>query len=81
MFVVWIGIYPSPFLNASAAAVTASSQASSEAFASRVVASRAEATAELDSPAEHGGSSAPDVDLTLHLGPSRINSTSNHLAP
>ena len=75
VFIVWIGIYPSPFLKASAAAVTASTQASSEAFASRVVASRAEATA------EHGRSSAPDVDLTLHLGPSRIISTSNNLAP
>lgn len=39
LFIVWIGVYPSPFLKASAHAVTASTQASSEAFAARVSAS------------------------------------------
>jgi NADH-quinone oxidoreductase subunit M len=45
LFIVWIGIYPSPFLKASAPAVTASTQASSEAFAARVSAEPSQAMA------------------------------------
>jgi hypothetical protein len=39
LFIVWIGVAPAPFLKASATAVTASTQASSAAFAARVAGS------------------------------------------
>lgn len=44
VFIVWIGVAPAPFLRASAAAVTASTHASTEAFSARVAASHDSST-------------------------------------
>jgi NADH-quinone oxidoreductase subunit M len=81
VFIVWIGVFPSPFLAASAPAVTASTRAAAQEFASRVSASRAQIAADHDSPSEPTRSSAEGGDLALHPDPSRTVSISKRLTP
>jgi NADH-quinone oxidoreductase subunit M len=81
VFIVWIGVFPSPFLAASAPAVTASTQASAQAFASRVSASRAPLPADQTAPSQPDRMPAKGTDMTLYRGPSHTASILNRLAP
>ena len=53
LFIVWIGVAPAPFLKASATAVTASTQASSAAFAARVAGSDESPASSLTHTTDH----------------------------